>query len=90
MFCQELLHVHDSIVHLLLPLTLLGDRDCDDRDLLVVICNSNSLNLLHEQIKILCVVGSLGLVRLFTFCFRLVLRSDSLLLIVVVFLKSIL
>ena len=39
--CQELLHVHDGIIHLLFPLTLLGDGDCDDGDLLVIICNNN-------------------------------------------------
>ena len=35
--CQELLYVHDGIVHLLLPLALLGDGDCDDGDLLVIV-----------------------------------------------------
>ena len=40
--CQELLHVHDGIVHLLLPLALLGDGDGDDGDLLVIIWKINS------------------------------------------------
>ena len=47
--CQELLHVHDGIIHLLFPLTLLGDGDCDDGDLLVIICNNNEFHELEQS-----------------------------------------
>jgi len=47
---QELLHVHDGVVDLLLPLALLGDGDGDDRDLLIVSRESLALEVFSRHI----------------------------------------
>jgi len=47
---QELLHVHDGVVDLLLPLALLGDGDGDDRDLLIVSRESLALVVFSRHI----------------------------------------